>query len=293
MKYKNPALLAIIFLIVGNQFGIASDALIKSLGFEGPLIQLIFYRQLISVLLLLPVWLKYCPRSSSSLGIHALRANLTTISSFAMFFALNTLPLATTHAIFYSLPLLTLPVAFVLLGSRASRPQCIAAALGFIGVLIIVRPTSIDWGAIAALTSALAMAVNTIIVRKMSPEESVIGALFWMNALALPVTFALYMSESVSWDMELMLWAGASAILVFFFFGCSFMAYRLADAGSICGAEYTGLIGSAVVGFLIFGELPDLYTITGAVLIILPLVYISKPRPKPVSHVTLQTSEQH
>ncbi len=276
MKDKDPVYLAIIILVIGNQFGIMSDALIKSLGFQGPLIQLLFYRQLMSALLLFPLWLKYTSRRSSSMGIHIVRANLGTISSCSMFFALNTLPLATTHAIYYSLPLLTLPMAFLVLGAKTSREQWVATALGFIGVLVIIRPTSINWGAIAALVSALTMAFNAIIVRKLPREEPVIGTLFWMNALALPVSFSLFMSEGAAWDTELLMWAGLSAVLVMFFYGGSIAAYRMADAGNICGAEYTGLVGSAVMGFLLFNELPDVYTILGAMLIIFPLIYISK-----------------
>ena len=275
MKAKNPVYLAIIFLVVGNQFGIMSDALIKSLGFEGPLIQLLFYRQLMSTVILFPFWLKYAT-PSSHMGIHTLRANLGTLSALSMFFALNTLPLATTHAIYYSLPLLTLPVAFILLGTKATRPQCMATALGFIGVLIIIRPTSINWGAVAALASSLAMAFNAVIVRKLPAEESVLGALFWMNVLALPLSFALYLYEGATWNPELLMWAGLSAVLVLFFYGGSIAAYRMADAGNICNAEYTGLVGSAVMGFLFFSELPDIYTLTGASLIILPIIYIGK-----------------
>ncbi|MCG8532588.1 MAG: DMT family transporter [Desulfovibrionales bacterium] len=278
MKTKDPVYLAIIILVIGNQFGIMSDALIKSLGFQGPLIQLLFYRQLMSTLFLLPLWLKYSPRRSQSMGIHLLRANLGTVSSCSMFFALTTLPLATTHAIYYSLPLLTLPMAFLILGTRASRAQWTATALGFIGVLIIIRPTSINWGAIAALTSSLTMAFNAVIVRKLPTDEPVIGTLFWMNALALPASFGLYLSEGVTWDMELLMWAGLSAILVMFFYGASIAAYKMADAGHICGAEYTGLVGSAVMGFVLFSELPDIYTILGAMLIIFPLVYIGRRR---------------
>ncbi|MCL6269227.1 DMT family transporter [Sansalvadorimonas sp. 2012CJ34-2] len=288
MKDKNPVYLAIIFLVVGNQFGIMSDALIKSLGFEGPLIQLLFYRQLMSTIILFPVWLKYAT-PSSHMGIHVLRANLGTSASLCMFFALNTLPLATTHAIYYSLPLFTLPMAFLLLGTKATRAQCIATAIGFIGVLIIIRPTSINWGAVSAFACALATAFNVVIVRKLPENESVIGTLFWMNALALPVSFGLYISEDVAWNMELLMWAGLSAILVMFFFGGSIAAYKMADAGNICGAEYTGLVGSAAVGFFIFSELPDIYTIIGATLIIVPLIYIGKKK----SGGTRQLSESY
>ena len=280
MRTQNPVLGAILLLVVANQFGILSDALIKHINFQGPLVQLLLYRQLTAALILLPFWLKFGRQSHGCITIHALRANIWVVTTFSLFFALNYLPLATTHALYYSLPLIMLPLAWLMYGDRITPLQKSAALAGFIGVLVIIRPTEINWGALAAITSAVTMALNSLLVRKLPAEESVVSALFWMNVLGMPVTAIATLTSNAVFDPELLLWAGLSSILVLGYHGGLITAYRLAKAGSICGAEYTGLVGSILLGFAVFGEIPDALTLVGAMMIILPLLYIGMKQDK-------------
>ena len=115
-----------------------------------------------------------------------------------MVFALGALPLATVNAIFYTAPLLMLPLAMILFQEKLTSHSIAAAVLGFIGVLIVVKPTQINWAAIAALVVALTMAVNNLLVRKLPQHHNVFQTLMLTNLVGIPAALGLALWEGGS-----------------------------------------------------------------------------------------------
>ena len=112
--------LAMTVLIIGNLIAVFSDALIKTSFMQG---------------------LKW----------HVLRGHVWLFGAIFMVIALNSMPLATANAIFYAAPLIMLPLAMLLFQEKLTIHSVGAGLLGFIGVIIVIQPSQIDWAAIFVL----------------------------------------------------------------------------------------------------------------------------------------------
>ncbi|MGR5065401.1 DMT family transporter [Photobacterium sp. DNB22_13_2] len=264
-------------LIVGNLIAVFSDALIKTLGQDIAVFQFVFFRQLTAVLILLP----FCYRSSKQelldgLKWHALRAHIWLMGAIFMVFSLNAMPLATANAIFYAAPLLMLPLALLLYREKLSRYSIAAGVLGFAGVIVIIRPTEFEWSALAALVVALTIAGNNLLIRKLPKHQSVAQTLLLTNLTGIPASLGLALWEGRAWDWSPLITAAGSSSFILVYAGICVVAYRAAESNKIASAEYSGLLGAVAVGLVWFGETPDMVTLLGTAMIILPLVWLAK-----------------
>jgi len=268
-------------LIIGNIIGVFSDALIKTLPADTATYQFVLFRQLTAVLILLPFCLLSNKQSLfAGLKWHFIRGHIWLLGAIFMVFALGALPLATVNAIFYTAPLLMLPLAMILFQEKLTSHSIAAAFLGFIGVLIVVKPTQINWAAIAALVVALTMAVNNLLVRKLPQHHNVFQTLMLTNLVGIPAALGLALWEGKPWDWTPMLTATGSNTFILIYAGICVLVYRAIEASKISSAEYTGLLGAVVVGVLWFDEIPDLSLAIGSSLIIIPLIWLAKVEAK-------------
>lgn len=272
----NPTVVAILILVIANQIAVLSDALMKVAGEHASVFEILLYRQLSTLLLLLPLFLLTKKKRPQKPLIHVVRGHLWLFGSGCMVVALISLPLATANALFYAAPIMMLPLGMWLHKSPVNRSQIVAATVGFIGVLIIIRPTEFNWGALAALGTALTLALSNLTVKYIPKQESVVTSLFWTNVMVVPATFLLAWPEITDINWSLLTLAGGSSLFILFLHAGSVIAYKTADANTIASAEYTGLIGAAVVGWVSFNEMPDTLTWLGAVMIIIPLILVGK-----------------
>ncbi|WP_322804996.1 DMT family transporter [Vibrio alfacsensis] len=272
---------AMLLLIVGNLIAVLSDALIKSVGNEVPIFQFVFYRQLSAVMILLPVYLltKQSPLMEG-FKWHAVRAHVWLTGATFMVIAISSLPLATANAIFYAAPLIMLPLAAIFFGEKLSAQSIIAAVMGFAGVLVIIRPNQINWAALSALVVAITLAINNLLIRKLPKNQSVTHTLLMTNLAGIPVSLLLVFIEGETWDWSSFPVAAGSSLFIMMYAATCVLAYRSIESNKIASAEYSGLIGAVIVGFLWFGEVPDVFMAIGTVMIVLPLIWLSKRERK-------------
>ncbi|WP_305416862.1 DMT family transporter [Photobacterium leiognathi] len=279
--------LGILLLVFGNLSASLSDVAVKLLNGEVHPLQYMFLRQILSLVIILPLWLSQAKpkRAVGSWKINTIRAYLVLAGSSMLLVALTYLPLATANALFYAAPLLMIPLSMLLLGEHPSKSKVIATAIGFIGILIVLRPTQFHWAAIAALGTATTLALYNVLVRKLPESQSVATTLFWTCVLSLPVAtpLAWYFWQPIS--MENLGLIAASALFTLGYQGCVVMAYRQSETHQIGLAEYSGLIFVAIFGWVWFNESLDALTLFGILLIILPMM--PKPRRK---HLTPMNS---
>lgn len=273
--------LAMTLLIIGNMIAVFSDALIKTLSADGAVYQFVFFRQLSAVLILLP----FCLFSKNNglfdgLKWHVLRGHIWLFGAIFMVIAINAMPLATANAIFYAAPLLMLPLAMIFFQEKLTRHSIAVAILGFIGVLIVVKPTHINWAAIAALIVALTMAMNNILIRKLPKHHNVFQVLLLTNFVGVPAALGLALWEGKPWNWASMLTATGSTTLILIYAGICVLVYRAVEASKIASAEYSGLLGAVAVGILWFDEIPDLSMTIGTAFIIIPLIWLAKIEAK-------------
>lgn len=265
---------AILLLVLANLLASLSDVSLKVLNGEVPTFQYVFIRQFISLFFILPFWLKL-PKEKYHEGcckITFWRAQFIVGGSACAMVAITHLTLATANALFYVAPLMMLPMSILLLKETPPLSKYIATGIGFIGVLIVLRPDQFHWAAIFALGSALTMAVCNIFIRRLPPEQHLISTLFWTTVMTLPVAFllALMQWQNVSWTN--ILWIVAINIFVLGYHALVVIAYKKSAVSNIALAEYSGLAFVTLFGILWFDEVPDFLTAIGILLIVIPMM---------------------
>ncbi|PKG85626.1 EamA family transporter [Colwellia sp. 75C3] len=268
---------AMILLVIGNLIAVFSDALIKTLSEDVAVYQFVLFRQISAVAILLPLYF-FTNKAPLLAGLkwHILRGHIWLFGAIFMVFAISAMPLATANAIFYAAPLLMLPLAMMIFKEQLSNQAVIVAVLGFIGVLVVIRPTYIDWAAIAAFIVAITMAVNNLLIRKLPKKQNVFQTLLMTNIVGIPVAFSLAIWEGKAWDFAPMLTAAGSSSFILIYAGICIIAYRSGQVSKIASAEYSGLLCAVAVGIVWFDEVPDLAMLLGTVLIIAPLIWLAK-----------------
>ena len=207
---------ATFLLVAANLIASLSDVSLKMLGGEVPTFQYVFIRQLISLLFLLPIWLRLEKRQRL-MGcdwITFWRAQLILLGSACAMVAITHLPLATANAIFYVGPLLVLPLSVIFLGEKPSKGKALGTVLGFGGVLIVLRPEHFHWAAIIALGSALAIGVGNILIRRMPKEQPLVGTLFWTTLMTLPFALLLAYPQWTIITWQHLIWIIAINVFV-------------------------------------------------------------------------------
>ena len=265
---------AIILLVLANLIASLSDVSLKVLNGEVPTFQYVFIRQFISLFFILPFWLRL-PKEKYKEGcckITFWRAQFIVGGSACAMIAITHLTLATANAMFYVAPLMMLPLSILLLKEAPPLSKYIATGIGFIGVLIVLRPDQFHWAAIVALGSALTMAVCNILIRRLPAEQHLISTLFWTTVMTLPLAFVLAIFDWQSISMANILWIVAINVFVLAYHALVVIAYKKSAVSNIALAEYSGLAFVTIFGIIWFDEIPDLLTALGILLIVVPMM---------------------
>ncbi|RXS42066.1 DMT family transporter [Idiomarina sp. 29L] len=269
-------ILAVLLLVLGNNVVILSDSLIKLLdGFEAPF-QFVLFRQLSATLILLPVILYFRrPLLPKNLRWHATRAHIFLVGTVFMVVSLTTLPLATANAIFYAAPLITVVFARLLFKERVTIISLATAALGMVGVIVILNPSGANIFALAALVVATTLALNNLLIKKLPTQHGIIDTLYLTNLLGIPTALILALIEFAPFDWNVLLIAVGSSLFSMIYAATCVYAYRAADSNQVTSAEYTGLLGAVFFGVVFFAEQPDMRFYIGSMLIVVPLTVLT------------------
>ncbi|MEF1171030.1 DMT family transporter [Vibrio sinaloensis] len=266
--------LAILLLVLGNFAASVSDIAVKLLDGDVPTFQYVFIRQLFSLLLIWPLWHRQPKKERALISwkLQLLRAHLILMGSGCMVIAITHLPLATANAVFYAAPLLMLPLSVMLLKETPSLGKVLASLFGFVGVLVVLRPSEFHWAALFALGTAMTLALFNITARRLPKEQTVVTTLYWTSLLSLPMSAilcAIYWQPISNTSLLLIL---ASAGLILSYNGLAVAAYKRAPAGNIAIAENSGLVFVTLFGVVWFSEVPDWLTLVGILMIVVPLI---------------------
>ncbi len=198
-------------------------------------------------------------------------------STIFNFFALQTLQLAETVAIFFAAPMIITALAGPLLGEWAGWRRWLAIAGGFIGVLVVTRPGfgAFGPGHVYVICATLSYCGYAIMTRTMTATETPSSLIFYSALLpaVLLSPAAIFYGRMPSGAHE---WAPMLAMGVFGGIGHWFIikAYGLATATALAPYSYAQMIGMAGLGWLVFAQLPDRWTVIGAAIIVASGLYI-------------------
>ncbi|ASP40208.1 hypothetical protein CHH28_16670 [Bacterioplanes sanyensis] len=266
---------AILLLVIGNALALVSDVFIKLLEPGAPVFQFAFLRCALTLLFLLPLWKQINQRKLfEGARTHILRAHIHLGGILCMVVALGALPLATANAVFYAAPVLVMVLSVLVFREQLTVLSVVAVICGFLGILVILRPLAFNWGAIAALGSAMALAINALMVRKLPAQQSTVHKLFLTYLMVLPATAVLMLLEGAEWDSSILISAIGSSLFILGYNVTVLLAYQQVDANQVTSAEYTGLIWAVAIGWIWFGEAPDVWFMLGSLMIVVPLILI-------------------
>lgn len=261
-------------MICGTALLIGNDAASKYLTETFPVGQVICLRQAAALLAMVPyiVWVT----GGASLRVHAwgrqiARGAMFCVSSALMVIGLSLLPLATVTAITFVGPIFVALLSASMLGERVNAVRWIAIVIGFAGVLIAVRPTSaaFEWALLIPLATAFASSMRDIMSRQLSRTDSSISILFVSTAIVmlaglmtLPFGWAPVSWSAAGWFLVAgTLHAAANFLMI--------EAFRLGAAAMIAPFRYTSLLWALLIGFAVWGDVPDPWIMAGGAVIIL------------------------
>ena len=264
-----------IFMAVSMLSFIGNDALMKFLFQTISVEQGIFMRGLVSVPLL--AMIAYFRKSLfiridwRNWRVILVRAFAELASTMLFLTALAHMPLANITAILQSLPLTVTMFAAVFFGEAVGWRRWSAILVGFIGVLIIIRPGSDGFNeyAVLALVAVGFITLRDAITRRIDRS---VPSLFVAFVSAIPVLLfggAMTVTTGwtpISWSMGMIVIVAAIAITCGYSFAV--MAMRNGDISFVAPFRYTGMIWAILFGFLLFGNLPDQMTILGSCIVI-------------------------
>ncbi|HXF53792.1 MAG TPA: DMT family transporter [Hyphomicrobiaceae bacterium] len=210
-------------------------------------------------------------------GLHAARTLSGWLGVTCMFAAAARMPLAEATAITFLSPLATMALALPMLGERMRPIRWLAAAIAMIGALLLIRPgaQAFEPAALVALAAALFMGLEVIFIKQLSSREPPIRILLINNAMGAlisgaAVPFVWIAPTPSQWAMLILLGLVMACAQVLFI-----QAMRAAEAGHVAPVMYATLVFAAFYDLAVFGDLPDLLSQIGMVVILTGLLLLA------------------
>jgi drug/metabolite transporter (DMT)-like permease len=267
-------------VLIGSAAFAVNDAVVKTLGFSFHATQMGFFRYFFGFLILVPWFARHGLSTFQTRRpwLHAARAVIAGIGQVGAYYAVVELILADATAIAFSRVLFLTVLAVIVLGETVGWRRWTATGVGFLGVVVMVRPGAhgVDPVALFAVVAAILFAVGLILVRIMAATEPAHRILFYYHiggALLLLAPAAWYWRtpSPVEWAMLFLISA-----LTTFGMVCFIRGFMVGDASVLGPMEYVRLVYAASIGYFLFSELPDLWTGVGAAVIVGSTLYIAQ-----------------
>jgi len=267
-----------VITIVGGLCFAIQDAGIKWLSAEIAVLQILFLRSLFGLAFLGASTSFSGERISLKVNrpwLLAVRSGINILSWVLFFTSLKYLQLATAVALFFSFPLFLAIISVPVLGESVGIRRILAIVVGFVGVLLITNPAAgLSMPALMMLGAALGWAIVASLTRILGEKENTTTLLFY-TLLGFAILLAIpqfWLWRSIGLDACLLI-VGVAFFGVIAQFAVT-KAYAIASPSLIAPFEYTALIWSAIIGYLVWSDIPDVYAIIGAFLIIASGIYI-------------------
>jgi drug/metabolite transporter (DMT)-like permease len=214
---------------------------------------------------------------TNKLGLQIVRSFMMVACTACNFIAVQYLRLDQTVSMAFLAPLVVAALAGPFLGEWVGWRRMLAILVGFAGILIVVRPgfTDVHWAFGVSFLSMLAYAIFMVLTRKLSTFDPPLVTLFYAllagTLLGAPLAFAHWV-----WPESPRLWLQLLSLGAFGGMGhyLLILAYRLAPASSVSPFMYFQLISMLTLGYLVFGDLPDRWTLIGSAVVIASGIYL-------------------
>jgi drug/metabolite transporter (DMT)-like permease len=230
------------------------------------------YRNFICIVLMLPLVTRAGWHTLRTIHLrrHILRNTIHFGAQWCWLFGLGALPLVEVFALEFTAPIWTALLASLFLSERLTGSRILAIALGFAGVLVLLRPgvAVVDPASFVVLAAAFGYAVAFVITKNLVGTDSALTVVWWMNVVQLPIGSLLSVNNLVVPSLALVPWVlllGLGGLTSHY---CLSRAFSFADVSVAMPFDYVRLPLVGVLAWWLYGEIPDLYLVAGAALII-------------------------
>ena len=275
----SPATKGILLMVLAMFFISVMGVGTKWAGTTYPIMQVVFIRNFfVLAVVLVMVWRKG--------GVESLRVNNRKDVGLRAFFQFGAatfisttvilLPLADAEALFFAAPLIIAFLSMHFLGERVGWRRKTAIVIGFIGVIIMLRPTPdlIQPAALFGVVAAVFIAMRDIWTRKLRDGETANAIMFWseLGVIVGSLPFAVYVWHPFTLpDLGIIAFAGIVLGAAQFTMAIAFLT---AEAATVAPFRYTVILLTTLFGYLFFSDIPDLFVICGVAIVILSGLYI-------------------
>ena len=276
---SNKYLYVVFLATSATMFGALMASSVKFLTTDLHPIIICFYRCLMGLIFITPWMIKNNFKSlkSNNLKLQISRSIINVFSMICWFSAIGLMHFEKAAALGFSTPLFTTILAIILLKEKIRLHRTAALIIGFIGIIVIIRPGLVPFeiGAGLLLLSAFTFSFVLIIVKKLSSIDESQTIIFYHLLFSTPIFFilSLFYWQDINLN-QLLIFAfmGATGLLSHW---CLAQAFKLSDTTFVMPLQFTKLIWASLIGLFIFSEQPDLWTWFGAIVIFISVVYIT------------------
>ena len=238
-----------------------------------------FFRAFFGFLVFVPILVKSGVGilKTQRIGLHGIRSLFHVTSILLFFYGVSVTPLAKAMSISFSAPLFASVLAIVLLGEVLRVKRLVALLMGFVGVLVVLRPglLEINVGLLAILGAAVAWGSAMIAIKKLSRTETSLTTTIYSTIFISPVTLIVALTVWQTPDWHQFVWLALVGGLGSLGHLALAEAMKEGDVVVVLPADFTKLIWAAIFGYFFFAEIPDWGTWLGGAVIFLSVSYIA------------------
>ena len=236
--------------------------------------EIMTYRSLVGIVVLwtiLTLTRQWQQVTRRSLGTHVVRNAAHFTGQNLWFYAMTSIPLAQVFALEFTSPIWVVLLSPLILGEPLTRLRVLSVLAGFVGILIVARPSpdTISPGLIAAASSAVFFALSVMYTRLLTRTETVLCIMFWLTLIqaVFGIVFSAWDGDMVAPSAQTWPWLvliGLAGLLAHY---CLTSALAVAPATVVVPIDFVRLPTIAIVGMLLYGEALDAWVFVGAAVI--------------------------
>ena len=255
------------------------DAIAKYLSYSLPILQITWFRFFFSAVITGIFIYLFSRKSfvrSKNIKSQVLRGILLLTSSLLFFYAISVISLAKALTLAFICPLIVTALSPYFLKERVGRRRWTAVIVGFIGVLLVIRPGIVEfnWASLASLGTGLCYAIYLIVTRSLKDTDNGLLTLLFTSIVG-TIVLSLYLPFVwINPSLNQLLLAVNMGFIAALAHGLIIISYNFSDASKLAPLGYFEIIPNIIIGYIWFSDFPDKYTVLGLLVIILSGIYV-------------------
>ena len=255
------------------------DAIAKYLSYSLPILQITWFRFFFSAVITGIFIYLFSRKSfvrSKNIRSQVLRGILLLTSSLLFFYAISVISLAKALTLAFICPLIVTALSPYFLKERVGRRRWTAVIVGFIGVLLVIRPGIVEfnWASLASLGTGLCYAIYLIVTRSLKDTDNGLLTLLFTSIVGTVVLSVYLPFVWVNPSLNQLLLAVNMGFIAALAHGLIIISYNYSDASKLAPLGYFEIIPNIIIGYIWFSDFPDKYTVLGLLVIIWSGIYV-------------------